>query len=375
MFNFRRHIAVLLALGLACAALPACTDDPQVGGSGGGGAGGDGGAGGVAPEPPGCADDIQWIAGPAIAPARDHHATFGFTLGEQGFVYVNGGWNYGEVFSDGFVANVGDGAETGWSWQAAEALPATRAGHAVGVVGEQVFIAGGQRPGAFIDSVITSTVQADGSLTPWVQTTALPEARFHLAMATSGEQLIVTGGLDRDTFAASDSVFTTQVLNGVPAPWQSSNLPQTVSHHATFVAGSYVYVAGGLRGSPADNPTLLAEVWRAPVLAEGGIGAWEQQPDLPQTRTTQSAFVRGRCVYIAAGFIGGYNYGDEVMAAPFDEEGNLGSWQTLPSRLPAGRSHMHHVALVSDHAYLLGGSLSYQNVTGDSAIGTFIHHQ
>ena len=371
------NTAFLLLAAIALAPLSAaCSDEASASGSGGNaGVGGAGGQGGAAQPPPGCADDIVWSTGGTVAPARDHHGTFGFEIGGEGFLFVNGGTDYAGVFDDSHVAALGDGTDNSWQWAPLPQLSAPRAGHGVATIGERVFLAGGRRPGAFTDSVVVASIQEGGSLTAWEEVTALPESRFHLAMVAAGDQLIVTGGLLQASGSASDTVFWSKNNEGALSEWQVSQLPHPLSHHASFVAGEYIYLAGGLSGAPADNPPLLDEVWRAPILESGGVGTWEAMPPLPSIRATHGAFVRGRCVYMTAGITGPLSYSDTVIAAPFNEQGELGAWVTLPSLLPAGRSHLHHIALIHDQAYLLGGSLSYQNVTGESAVGRFVHSQ
>lgn len=371
--SLHHRVSVFFSL-LAAVAGGACGGDDGVNGSAGGGTGGGGvgGAGGSFVEPPNCADDIVWAAAGALADGRDHHATFGFEANGKGYLYASGGWNYDAVFKDVRVAVIGTDP-LAVSWSSAGELPIQRAGHAVAQLDGHVFLVGGQRPGAFMDDVTVAALQPDGSLSPWNGQAPLPERRFHLAMVAAKGQLIVTGGLQQSDFSATDTVYIGRPEDGVISDWQTSILPSPRSHHASFVAGDYLYITGGLEGSPANNPTELMDVWRAPLLDEGGLGAWEQLPDLPSDRVTHAAFVRGRCAYLTGGLVKPLTYSSEVLAASFDEQGNLGEWRVLPSALPVGRSHMHHVAILHDRAYLLGGSTSYQKVTGESAVGEFIH--
>ncbi len=363
----------VLVVAVAVVAAVACGSEDEIDG-GGGAAAAAGGSGGGSVEPLGCADDIVWTAADSLAKARDHHATFGFEVGGTGYLFVAGGWNYKAVYKDVHVAVIGDDPFY-VKWSAAGDMPSVRAGQAMAQLGSHVFLAGGQRPGALMDEVIVAQVQPQGSLSVWQQQAPLPGRRFHLSMVSAQGQLIATGGLQESDFSATASVYVATPQDGVVTAWQTSTMPSPRSHHASFVAGDYLYVSGGLTGSPSGKNTLLSDVWRAPLLAGGGVGRWQPSVALPGARLTHAAFVRGRCVYLAAGLVQPLAYSDQVLAAPFDEQGNIGQWRLLPSTLPVGRSHMHHVAVINDHAYLLGGSTSVQNVTGESAVGTFVHNQ
>jgi N-acetylneuraminic acid mutarotase len=159
--------------------------------------------------------------------------------------------------------------------------------------------------------------------------------------------------------------------DGNVGAWITEQLQSPRSHHVSFVVDDWLYIAGGLEGSPNGQNTILSDVSRAPIDQEGALGAWESVGQLPAALATMAPLVRGRCAYLFGG-LQGFSYSPTVLASAIDEEGRTGEWVALPSALPEGRSHMHHVALLGDRVYLGGGSISYQTVTPHMAIGSFV---
>src|SRR5690606_37585480 len=227
------------AFAAACGS-PAEDPPPVVAEGGGGRGGGGGGGGGGALAEPGCAVDIGWEEGPALPAGRDHHHTFGFDLAGGSHLFIAGGTDYDAILADNWQLGVE-------GWTQAPALPRSTAGAAPAVVGRHVFLAGGQTPGDFLTDVITAAAGDDGALGGFTAAASLPEARFHGAMAHVGGQLVFTGGLEKASFAATDSLFHAPVdESGAIGPWVAETLPSPRSHHVSFAVDGWIYVAGGL---------------------------------------------------------------------------------------------------------------------------------
>lgn len=350
----------------ACTTPPVSETNEGTGGSGGSGSGGGGGE-----APLGCALDVQWSPAETNPVGRDHHGTFAFTAGDEHYVYVTGGTDYTTIHDDVWRARV-DEAGVMTPWESLAGLPSPRAGHGVATRDERVFLVAGRTSSAFLTSVVAADVMSDGTLSAWSELTSLPEGRFHLAAVESHDHLYVTGGLARDTQAATDTVFVAPILeDGALGEWTTSTLPSPRSHHASFVFGDHLYVAGGLEGQPAGFNTVLGDVLRARIEDDGSLGAWEHAGDLPAPRATHAALVRGSCVYFVGGLENITRKAD-CVATPIDELGMLGAGTPLASLMPDARSHTHHVVTAGDHALVLGGSIDLQTVTGATAVGRFV---
>jgi len=196
---------------------------------------------------------------------------------------------------------------------------------------------------------------------------------------------------------------------------EGPSYPVDVDHHSTFVmtsaAGTFLYVAGGLN----NNTMLLHDtVRRAPIQADGSLGAWVDCSKLPIVLGFHGYAQKGKHVYLLAGisqdaqgpfghdlsfigtlqddgditwvqnanrlrmaalhgtgaivgdtlyFFGGTGAGNAPQAlvkqAKIKADGTLDPWADAPS-LPLQRSH--HVAVVHDgHIFVAGGFDTGQN--------------
>ncbi len=86
---------------------------------------------------------------------------------------------------------------------------------------------------------------------------------------------------------------------------------------------------------------------------------------------THAAVKRGNCVYFVGGLVGSEQQADAV-AVSLDDSGTVGAGVSMPSLMPNPVSQVHQVVLAGEHAVIIGGSTSLQNVTGESAIGRFV---
>lgn len=183
---------------------------------------------------------------------------------------------------------------------------------------------------------------------------------------------------------------------------QGPEFPEPRDHHATFVwtgaSGPSLYVVGGFNGGVFTN------AWRAAILADGSLGAWQDagppnartagmalarhgdriyllgghsgagripltssftigqdglltetraEADLPEPRFHASAAVFGDFVFVTGGLGTRGEAEATVLRAGFDEAGALTEWTPLDP-LPDPRSH--HSSFVQDgYVYLVGG--------------------
>lgn len=213
------------------------------------------------------------------------------------------------------------------------------------------------------------------------------------------------GAVDAST---SDSGPVDSGVQPVPAcpdriTWSlGPDFPEPRDHHATFVwtgeSGPSLYVVGGFNGRVFDN------AWRAPILADGALGAWQDagppsvrtsgmalaqyadriyllgghsgasriqsttsftigqdalltdsrtEADLPQPRFHASAAVFEDYVFVTGGLGAPGEAEDSIFRARFGSDGTLTAWTTLDP-MPEARSH--HSSFVQDgFLHLVGG--------------------
>jgi Kelch motif protein len=151
-----------------------------------------------------------------------------------------------------------------------------------------------------------------------------------------------------------------RALTGAPPPpptpptppsleWRAGpSLPAPRDHHATFIAGDWLFVAGG-----NTYASLLSDVWRARLLDDGGLGDWEPATPLPGPRGGHSVAVVGQSVVLTAGQLTDRTNTPGTLVATVGREGRLGPWVPGPP-LPAGRFHHSSVAH-NGWVYVTGG--------------------
>jgi hypothetical protein len=144
------------------------------------------------------------------------------------------------------------------------------------------------------------------------------------------------------------------VLAGVQGPppvlsWQPGpTLPAPRDHHATFIAGDFLYVAGG---NTYNN--LLSDVWRARMLGDGTLGDWDPGTPLPAQRGGHSVVVTDGAVVLTGGQFANRANTPTTLVAALGPDGRLGAWTDGPP-LPGPRFHHASVAH-NGWIYVIGG--------------------
>ncbi len=148
--------------------------------------------------------------------------------------------------------------------------------------------------------------------TTWTATAPLPAARgFSAAVAANGfnslvpgyGNLYLLGGLD-DAGAATDTV-TYAKLNAdgtIPATgagaWAATTpLPQPLYAHGAVLFHGRIYVAGGYDAAGAP----VAKVWSAGIAADGRLGAWRAELDLPEALAYHQLLSAAGYLYVLGG--------------------------------------------------------------------------
>jgi hypothetical protein len=149
----------------------------------------------------------------------------------------------------------------------------------------------------------------------------------------------------------------------------AATLPKAFDHHHTFVrevgGAPYLYVLGGEQD---DFAVILDEVLRAPIAADGSLGAFEVVGRIPRGRAGGALAVVGDDVVIAGGAVGvpRVTFTNEVLVSRFTADGKLETWNVGPqTQLPQPIMHAAAV-LVGRDVYVFGGT------TGRSASTTSV---
>jgi hypothetical protein len=325
---------------------------------------------------------IAWQNGPVLQLPRDHHATFVVRAAGGDFLYIAGGTNYKDMYDDIVRARIGATGGLG-AFESAGTYPAKLAGTSVAVAGNYAVLTGGQIATAgppralkrVADSYV-APIDAQGRLGAWKAAPALPAPRFHHPSLFHNGWVYVVGGQGEKE--AEAGIFAAQVgADGSIAQWQQLRpLPRPRSHHAVFVADSFMYVIGGLDGAVNGHGAHFTDVIRAPVQADGSLGEWRIVSRAPHAYATHAAFAHDGYLWILGGVEDGNRFVDSVWRAQVAADGRVCDWQEVKPGLPIARGHVHNTPVLNGHLYSAGGRITptageMNVVTGASHIGTF----
>src|SRR3989441_29466 len=216
------------------------------------------------------------------------------------FVETSGGTSAPVIFT--VVAKVAFSPST-VAWTATTALPVGLSGHALAAATlpgatptSVVYVAGGaDSTDVPRDSVLYATVSSTGTVGAWTRTTVLPApVAFAAAVVATPTNSPVTGSsylyvIGGDSTAGGEPVATVRLgtLNaaGAVTAWSTTTaLPVPVHSAGAVIFNGSLYVAGG---SGSGN-VPVATVYRAAIMSDGTLGAWQPLTSLPFGRSYRS---------------------------------------------------------------------------------------
>lgn len=246
------------------------------------------------------------------------------------------------------------------------ALPAPRSGLAATSAGGRVFVLGGRATdGTLLNEVLSAEVAADGTLGAWQAEPSLPSGRASLAAVAAGGFVYAIGG---QTAAGLSADLLAAPIHGdgrlgafVPA----GAFPSANGGRAQFGAVVFdgrLYVAAGSCEGASCAPL------RATLLADGGIGTFEQLPAFAE-RVNAALIAAGGSLHVIGGSSNGTTL-DEVLSLPLTESGQA-QWQpqqALPEALESA------VALAGSTEVLLAGGVTADGGTSAQTWVAFQMH-
>jgi N-acetylneuraminic acid mutarotase len=186
--------------------------------------------------------------------------------------------------------------------------------------------------------------------------TSLPYAAEGICLATSHAYLYAAGGWTGSS--AATSVYRAAVgLDGSLGAWQvCPSLPGGRAYAGVAVANEHLFIAGGWDGAAAR-----AEVYSAPIAADGSVGSWQSVASLPVAVRGLSLVAADGRVIALGGELGSGNYSAAVYGALVTGQGGLESWTSL-GLLPEALA-WHAAIRAGSHLYVAGGlnSLGVRN--------------
>lgn len=206
-----------------------------------------------------------------------------------------------------------------------------------------------------LSSVYTAPINADGTLGTWVTDTPLPVGLQETQFITTKNHAYILGG--KNGISSSSAVYKAPInADGTLGAWTTeASLPNGLSPAQAIVTKDRIYLLGGDSGLIS-----VGTVYTTVINTDGTLGAWVTDTSLPSGIQGFQAIVTKNRVYL----LGGYSAGSvaTVYTAPINTDGTLGVWTTGTS-LPIALSSSQ--ALVTNSRVYLFGGLSSSGSIAD----------
>ena len=236
-------------------------------------------------------------------------------------------------------------------WASVTALPEALDSAAAVTLGDWLYVIGGRSSaGSALNTVRRARINANGSLGAWQTTAPLPVALYSHSATVANNRIYVAAGYGASYERAV--YMTAANADGSLAPWQTlTPLPdgQQRVTHALAAVGNQLFVIGGYFQNP------LASVWRAPIQANGSLGAWTAAPALPTPLYRLSVTVFDNALWVNGGRPTTAAVSRQVYRARLQDGGNLAPWENLGAALAEGRAD-HASAVDQGRLFIIGGS-------------------
>jgi len=261
-------------------------------------------------------------------------------------VYLLGGYTGSTFVSTVYTAPINADGTLG-TWTTGTSLPGALSTSQAIVTSNRVYLLGGYNGSAYVSTVYTAPINADGTLGTWTTGTSLPGALGESQAIVTSSRVYLMSGNNGSTHIST--VYTAPINeDGTLGTWTTgTSLPGVLSLSQAIVTSSRVYLLGGYNGS-----TTVSTVYTAPINADGTLGTWTTGTSLPGALGFSQAIVTSNRVYLMGGN-NGSAYVSTVYTAPINADGTLGTWTTGTS-LP-GELGYSQAIVTSSRVYLMGG--------------------
>ena len=260
------------------------------------------------------------------------------------------------------------------AWQAGNNLPYQLANHASFTYSNRIYaINGSAQTGASKKSVISSSINQDGSLTSWSNINAdTPDALILHASAIKENKIYVLGG-KVEPLGIGNSVDYVWVgnlnIDGGISGWEALNpLPKRLSKSKAVIINNRIYFVGGATWTNGSGPVISDSVYFASINPDGTIGNWTATTSLPTPLSGHGLIeASGKIITLGGSTNPGETPINKTYSAPVNADGTLGNWTVGPN-LPVGLRDGGAVKIGAYTVYVGGYSGQFSNKVYYSAI-------
>ena len=191
---------------------------------------------------------------------------------------------------------------------------------------------------------------SNGETYEWKTTSTLPVNREQLGAVAYNGYVYAIGGDGGVCVCGTGSVYYAPILadGGIGAWVLDSDSPLAVSRHrhSLVIVKGFMYVIGGNYSGNAQ-----ATVQIAPINADGSLGQFTTTTPLPAARRRHTSWVINDYIFVAGGSNPGF---DTVYSGHVADNGTVESWNLVSNPLP-GKRYYQGSTLWNNYAYVIGG--------------------
>lgn len=251
------------------------------------------------------------------------------SYGQGAAVYNNFIYNLGGFGGGGYRNQVryaplnADGTIGTWVTSANVLVKPRFNGYAVAYKGYMYMTGGQEGTSLFTNTTEYAPINADGTVGTWtLSPNTFTTARYgHVSVAYNGK-LYVIGGGDSANVALSDVKYATINADGSIGTWSDTTATTAARDTDGFVYGGRIYIFGGVNGTVYSNT-----VRHAPINSDGTLGAWvTASSQFATARSRHAVAVVNGYAYLSGGGTSGL-FAD-LQYAPINSDGTIGPWRT-----------------------------------------------
>ena len=276
----------------------------------------------------------------------------------NGYIYVMGGYTGSAFLSDiQYAKPNANGSITTWQTNSIT-LPAANNQFSAYAYDGYLYEAGGYGSG-YNATTYVAPINADGSISNWVQTTSFTTARQDLAVIAYGGYFYIMGGNAGGSPFSDIQYAPIQATGYLNNSW-TTNATSITTGRNYFPAVAYnnhIYIFGGYQGGSGGS--IYGDTQYATINANGSIGGWTTTSTFATARYGDQAVAANGYMYLMGGQsgTGGSTFNNDIQAAAINSNGTLGTWSTLATTLPNAVSSFQ-ATVYNNYLYILGGSLA-----------------
>lgn len=265
-------------------------------------------------------------------------------------IYILGGFVEGVgVSSDVYTAPINADGSIG-AWTNSPSLPVVLFKAQVIITKNRVHLIAGTTGGTTTGAVYTAPINADGTLGSWSTGSSLPGAVFSSQAVVTKKRVYVIGG--RSDSAQVNTVYSAIInADGTLGTWViDSPLPVSVAQTQAVVIKKKIYLISGI-----VNGGYIPTIFSTTIKEDGSITGWKKEDTvIPFYAYDSQAVVVKNAIYMIGGTGTGGN--NKVWRCVVNADGTLGTWvaQTnLPVNIVASQA-----VVVNNKIHMIGGNTS-----------------